>query len=401
MPLMNKKLSSERPLLLSTTVFLLFLLTINMLGTGCRPDHQRSPAPGKQTGNNQQQKTPEDLTTLLSNLNTIAQSLVTQVNMADNPPVFLGPLSQAGINQGSTTEGQKQPGNKTAQTRQQPEQQSDRTSEEQNNQSNQREQPSNNERSRTSDNKTVERTEESDSQQADRTSPQTGHNQRQANITRQTEATDPGQLWQSLEQTMQDLHQRWNSLEPQVVQAGGGPELITNFENQLTILTDKITARQAMPTLIAVNEAYRFMPDFFNLFQANSPPELYRLRYHTNSILFQSKTGSLSAAQSDLTKLKEEWSRFKPRLEGVDPLQLSQFEFGLSDLETALQQKNKALVEIESTIVLNNIDNLESQIGKKQTGQEQGQTQDQGEEPGHRQNQNQVQNQGQSSNQMQ
>lgn len=397
---MSKKLSSGRPLLLTMTVFLLLLFTINMLGAGCRPNPQRSPAPGEQTGNTQRQKTPEDLTTLLSNLNTIAQSLVTQVDMADNPPVFLGPLSQAGINQGSTTEGQRQPG-KTAQTRQQPEQQSDRTSEEQNNQPNQKEQPNNNERSKTSDNKTVERTEESNSQQTDRTSPQTGHNQRQANITRQAEVTDPDQLWQSLEQTMQDLHRRWNFLEPQVVQAGGGPELITNFENQLTILTDKITARQAMPTLIAVNEAYRYMPDFFNLFQANSPPELYRLRYHTNSILFQTKTGSLSAAQSDLTKLKEEWSRFKPRLEGVDPLQLSQFEFGLSDLETALQQKNKALVEIESTIVLNNIDNLESQIGKKQTGQEQGQTQDQGEEPGHRQNQNQVQNQGQSSNQMQ
>ncbi|NLC07799.1 MAG: DUF4175 domain-containing protein [Syntrophomonadaceae bacterium] len=398
---MNKKLSAGRPLLLTTTVFLLFLLTINIIGTGCRPSPQKSPAPGEHTGNNQQQTTPEDLTTLLEDLNTIAQSLVTQVNMADNPPVFIGPLSKAGINQGSTTEGQRQP-EKTAQTRRQPEQQSDRTSEEQNNQSNQKEQPSNNnEQSRASDNKSAERTEEFDSQQANRTGPQTGHNQRQANITRQTEATDPGQLWQSLEQTMQDLHQRWNSLEPQIVQAGGGPELITNFESQLTKLTDKITARQAMPTLIAVNEAYRFMPDFFSLFQGNSPPELYRLRYHTNSILLQAKTGSLSAAQADLTKLKEEWNRFRPRLEGIDPIQLSQFEFGLSDLETALQQKNKALVEIESTIVLNNIDNLESQLGKKQTEQKQGQTQGQEEEPGHSQYQNQAQNQGQSSNQMQ
>jgi hypothetical protein len=200
---------------------------------------------------------------------------------------------------------------------------------------------------------------------------------------------DPKQQWQNTEKTIQDLHQKWNSLEPIVVKNGARPELTSEFEDQLNKLTKEIQAQKALPTLFAVNEVYQIIPDLEGLFETKVPPELHRLRYHINAILLQNKAQNWKSVASHLDKLKEEWDRLQPRLEDMEKDLISQFEFSISDLEKAIEEKDQSLTDIKAGIVLSNLRDLETKAGQQQEnqGKDQGKGQEKGKDQGKTQEQ--------------
>jgi len=377
------KRSSHWSLRSCISLLVLIVFSLSIFGLGCSLMPQKSPAPSKEnsTGNqsNQKQKPPEELETIITNLNSITQALLVQADMTNNPPEQVSPKTQGGTNQtGQSSQGTSEQGQK-ADTGTKSNSQGDQSKD----QSSQSNKDSQNQGSQTSGDQSKQQDQTGNQQQ--------GQQQSQPSNQSQPTPTDPKQQWKTIEQTIQELHRNWNSMEPEVIKAGARPELIANFETQLTKLTKEVTAQKALPTLIEDNEVYKFIPDFEGLFEAKVPPELHRLRYHINAILLKIKAGDWPSAKSHLDKLKEEWKFLQPRLEEVDTTLISQFDFSLSDLETVLQKKESQLSEIKASIVLSNLRELESKMGQKQTGQTQGQGQNQGKEQSQEQDNKQKQ----------
>ena len=179
------------------------------------------------------------------------------------------------------------------------------------------------------------------------------------------------------------LHQQWNA-GTKYNQGRGQTRIDAGFETQLEKLTK--AGRRALPTLIEDNELYKFFADIEQLFEAQVPAEIHRLRYNLNAILLQIKTSDWAAAKLHLHELQEEWKYAQPRMAEADPALVSQFDYSLTDLKQVVIKEEGSLTEIKARICLNNLGELESKLGQKKNGSNQGQSQNQNQ--GENQNQN-------------
>ena len=367
-------------------------LTFSSFGLGCSMlPSLKSPAAPKENSTNKDSakpKPPEELASMLTSLNSITQTLLDQAGMTKNPPEQLSPQNQNQRGKENTGQtGQVSPG---AGSQEQDRERTQGTGD-QNRQSaaNSGKNPQ----------KGADKDEDSKNQkpaEARTAEPKAGQQQGMETGTAPEAPMESQQPWSLVDQMIQGLHQQWNALEPNIIKVGAKPELIAGFETQLEKLTKEATGRRALPTLIEDNELYKFFADIEQLFETQVPPEIHRLRYNLNAILLQIKASDWTAAKLHLHELQEEWKYAQPRMTEADPGLTSQFDYSLTDLEQVVSKEDGSLAEIKARICLNNLGELESKLGQKKNGSNQGQSQNQNQ--GENQNQNQSQGQGQSTN---
>lgn len=345
----------SRPRFISLAIFILGLILVwsGIYATGCslKPQPQKS-SPNETNKSNNAMKASNDLKTLLSDLNTIVLTLTIPAGMSETPPELINPSSQTGGDSSSR--------NQTA-TNQSPSNQSRPSGKAES--GNQKSNDQNKDQEKDSKSNLTDDTTQNKNQKPSTQKNTTGAMQ----PTAPEKGTNEQAEWDKVDMLVQGLHQKWNSLEPQIIEQGSHPEWITGFETQLTKLTNETKDRKVITSLLTANEAYQYIAYFWGLFPNHSPPELHRLRYHTNAILLQSQVKDWSSSKGHLNQLKEEWDHLRPQLAEGEQNLTSQFELSLLDLQTVLEEKDEELIKIKSIVVLSNIRKLDKQFSQKQS----------------------------------
>ena len=155
---------------------------------------------------------------------------------------------------------------------------------------------------------------------------------------------DNQEKFDKLKKDVTELHSLWNSFEPKAVASLASQKTIADFKNALNDFTDTIQIPDEYLNLLAINELYKYLPDFFELYKAEEPPDLDRLRYGIKKIKLVSEKEDFNTAKITLEYLTEVWSKSKPKFKKDAMSSINKFDFALNDLKTSIESKNKSKV---------------------------------------------------------
>lgn len=161
-----------------------------------------------------------------------------------------------------------------------------------------------------------------------------------------------------LKKDVMELHSLWNSVEPKLIAALAPQKSINDFKNALNSFTDAIQKPDEYSNLLALNELYKYLPDFYELYKAKELPDLDRLRYGVKKIKLVSEKDDFNTAKIALEYLIETWSKAKPKLKKDAMSSMNKFELALNDLKNSIETKNKTIVEVKSEVLIKIIDEI-------------------------------------------
>jgi hypothetical protein len=173
--------------------------------------------------------------------------------------------------------------------------------------------------------------------------------------------------WAGLTKMSVKLHQLWNKVEPQVVQAGAGPEAVSAFEQSLNTLPAKLAAKDRQGALAAVNQASIALPDLLRFFESKVPPDLYLLVAQGRVTLERCEEGNWSGAEAMLPLMNTSWSQLRSAAKGEKQEEAGRVQFSLTDLQQAVKDQDKHLTAVKEQILEQNIKSLGKSL-QKQSG---------------------------------
>lgn len=191
------------------------------------------------------------------------------------------------------------------------------------------------------------------------------------------EQKSPLKDWSKEDQQVIDLHQKWNGFEPIAVKTGIEQSDLNSFKEQLDQLTVTIKSRNIQDSLLAVNGAYKFIPSFIEFYEQENPPDLYRVKYQLNEIIFNAEGGNWELSENETNALEEIWPKLRVKLRSKDADLAEKFEFAIKDLKRTVGKQNKELVKIKGKIAMDNLKEMENKLkessrGGQQEGQQEG-----------------------------
>ena len=195
-------------------------------------------------------------------------------------------------------------------------------------------------------------------------------------------STEASNDWQKEFTSMRKIHESWNSLMPEAVEAGMGIEARHQFTAALEQLTQAITARQPEASMTAALELYKNYSDLPRFFPGADPPEFHRLKYEVMAAVYESSQKNWSKAEEHVPKMQEQWLYLGAKAKDADPKMLRRTEFSIMDLQNAIKTRQTDLIMIKGEIAMTNLSNLQSKITSPAGGPSQstgqGQSSDQG-----------------------
>ena len=198
--------------------------------------------------------------------------------------------------------------------------------------------------------------------------------------------TEAGNDWQKEFTSMRKIHESWNSLMPEAVEAGMGIEARHQFTAALEQLTQAITARQPEASMTAALELYKNYSDLPRFFPGADPSEFHRLKYEVMAAVYESSQKNWSKAEEHVPKMQEQWLYLGAKAKDADPKLLRRTEFSIMDLQNAIKTRQTDLIMIKGEIAMTNLSNLQSKISSQAGGPSQstgqGQSADQGQSSG-------------------
>ncbi len=164
------------------------------------------------------------------------------------------------------------------------------------------------------------------------------------------------EVWTTVNSTILGVHNKWNVLEPQLIQEGVSPESISSFETTLDNLTIFGLEKKYFETLSVANNLTAYLPDFRAYFKKEVPPSVYTLKYEVRNVVLNGAVGDFDTAQVSLVKLKEHGQTLKPQLiEKKAKDTADKYDASVNNLGKSLAKKDLQLIKINSSIVLKNI----------------------------------------------
>ena len=167
--------------------------------------------------------------------------------------------------------------------------------------------------------------------------------------------------WVEIDSTINKLHYQWNSFISFAMEINTSAELIDNFSMALNNLTNMILNRDQVNSLMAANNLYAYIPDFYMLFDTPYSPEIKRLRHYTRSAMLNIFIENWADSEKDLQNLKSSWSFYKNSIQKERPERANKLDYSIHEFEMVINEKNKSLSSIKGKVTLNNIDVLENE----------------------------------------
>jgi len=160
------------------------------------------------------------------------------------------------------------------------------------------------------------------------------------------------------------LHSAWNSYEAKATADFAMQSAINDFESALNNLTKMVESQDAYQSLLEVNQLYKYLPDFYMLYEAKVPPDLDRLRFSATKIKLLSEKENFTGINDVLLYFEDVWMTARPKLKSENSEIVSKFEFALADLKNAVISKNAMIVEAKAEVLLKLVDEIEKKLEK-------------------------------------
>lgn len=203
-----------------------------------------------------------------------------------------------------------------------------------------------------------------------------GQGQEQGKQQSQEQKLTPEQLKLKLEQEkykkfedikkdVMELHSAWNSYEAKAIADFAMQSAINDFESALNNLTKTVESQDAYLSLLEVNQLYKYLPDFYMLYETKVPPELDRLRFSIKKIQLLSEKQDFTGANDVLLYFENIWMGARPKLKSDNVEAVSKFEFAFADLKNAVIAKNDMIVEAKAEVLMKLIEEIEKKAEKE------------------------------------
>jgi hypothetical protein len=184
-------------------------------------------------------------------------------------------------------------------------------------------------------------------------------NKEQQNDNKNTQHSDPKPDWNSLEKTIETLHEHWNSFEPSARMDGAMNETIKEFGKQLINLTEQIIARNEEKTMVAATNLYSSLPDFLKLYDHNQPPEIKEVIGLVRLIIIYGQQEKWEETKPLLKQIKEAWQEAKTKMKKPDEMLNKRIESAINDFQLVVAEKKNDIAKIKGNIIIKNLDQIE------------------------------------------
>lgn len=182
-------------------------------------------------------------------------------------------------------------------------------------------------------------------------------------------AQQTGGDWQKVEQSLKNIHQSWNKLEPEAVKAGLSTTARDNFETALDDLTKRVGEQNPEESLLAAAALYNHYSELARVFTMSVPPDFFQVKYEILSAIIEARRQQWDVAREHVPTLQQHWNNLKLQAKQADMTMLNQTEFSIHDLEQAIEGEHPDLVSIKGEIAMNNLKQLEKKLTSKSSGQ--------------------------------
>ncbi len=173
--------------------------------------------------------------------------------------------------------------------------------------------------------------------------------------------------WQKEMQSLKKIHESWNKLEPQAVEAGLPPGDRENFKLALNDLTIAISNQRLEESLLTAIELYGQYAGLARVFSIPTPAEFYEVQYGVMSSIAEASRADWDAATDKITGISDPWSMLLPLAGKKDKLLAQQTDLSLKDLQDAISSEELNLVVFKGDIALNNLKMLDKKLSKSQS----------------------------------
>lgn len=168
-----------------------------------------------------------------------------------------------------------------------------------------------------------------------------------------------------LKKDVLELHSLWNAFEAKAVSQFIMQSSINDFESALNNLTKAVKKSDAYESLLQVTQLYKYLPDFYLVYTYEAPPEIGKLRFAAKKIYLLSEKEQYDAALEALDYMTAVWLLTRPKLNEDSKDLINQFEFAVSDLKTAIDEKNGMIIAAKTEVIIKVADELEKVNKKK------------------------------------
>ena len=162
------------------------------------------------------------------------------------------------------------------------------------------------------------------------------------------------------------MHYQWNGYLPSATKKDANRQLIDNFDDALNALTSTSQTKDKNKTLLAANNLYSYIPDFYILYKTESSPEIKRIRYYARNVVLNSTTSNWDQAGKDIVSLKATWAIYKNTIDPKNQDLSSKLDYSIYELEKVVTEKNQSLTDIKGRIAISNTESLEKAAKESQ-----------------------------------
>ena len=163
---------------------------------------------------------------------------------------------------------------------------------------------------------------------------------------------DSAEIWNRIKMNVADLHDRWDKLEPRLVQEKTADVIITSFEAELDRMTVQSTEQKQNSILWSANQLTKYLSQAMVSFTEATVGLAHELKYHLRNILLQASAGRYEEAMQSMLYLQEQRNALTGALPEEDS---AEFSTSLDNLQRALEKQNLELVKIYAAEVMENL----------------------------------------------
>lgn len=164
--------------------------------------------------------------------------------------------------------------------------------------------------------------------------------------------------WNNMKKNVEKLQNSWSHYASVAIKDGASNEIIKEFENQLDLVTTKVMEMQEESLLSAVNDLYKFYPNFLDLYKHQAPPNLKTMKYHIRRIMIESEDNKWVQSNKSLESIKQAWETAKARMKKPDQDMNQKVQTAIDSFSRSVQQKNKHLIKLKGEILISILEEI-------------------------------------------
>lgn len=172
-------------------------------------------------------------------------------------------------------------------------------------------------------------------------------------------------IWNDINSKVKGLHEKWNSLEPELIKAGGSQDAIKNFEDTLNNLTISSTNYKYMDTLMLSNKLTSYIPSLTTNFKSKIPNQIYHMKYYIRQIVLDSSNNNFNMSNSNFKKMLVYKDTLISQLAEKKLSELAnKLNTSIADLQDVLKTKDMSVIKIKSSVVMKNLNEVKEKMSK-------------------------------------